>query len=178
MYFDYDNLISSSTSYLVNYEIQFKMYDWLDKKTEETQWLKLPGIGMCCASTLVTTVTRVSGIAEVFFKGLGILATSPFTNNRINNAKLGLSEIFVHTPKNVLRSACIPVEFIYGVIFNLCEPKFFTIETSNWMKVNVIHARAGTVGSYNYKQDMIEVAGISYERFLNYQKTARDLRKK
>ncbi|HRD55774.1 MAG TPA: hypothetical protein PLC42_05185 [Parachlamydiaceae bacterium] len=162
------HLCSSSFSYLVNYEIQSALYDWFDKVTDERKELKVSAVGVHCFSTIITTATRISGIVETFFGGFLILFCVPF-NKKFDEAKIGLHEIFVHTPKNILRTLVIPFGFFGGLIFNLCEPKYFTKITSNEMKANVIHARKGTIGTSAHRDDLCEADGISKGAFLKWQ---------
>jgi hypothetical protein len=145
------------------------MYNWLDENTEETQWLKLPALGMWCVSNTLTTVTRTVGIVEVFFKGLGILATSPFTNNRIDNAKIGLCEIFVHAPKNVLRTIFVPMDFLCGTIPVCVEPKHAIMIVAECMKINLLHAQNGTLKSTEHKKDLGYLQGVVKPKFMKYQ---------
>ena len=71
-------LCSQSYSYLVNYSIQYELYDWHDKNTNKADSsLKLPGLGVWTTSCLVTLVTRIFGVVEVFFKGIGISLKHP-----------------------------------------------------------------------------------------------------
>lgn len=170
MFATYSNLCSPSFCYLINYEIQSKMYDWFDDVTEERMQLKLPGFGMLCVSNIITTITRVTAIAETFFDGSCILLSAPFTDNRLVNIKNGLHEILVHSPKNVLRTIFIPVEFTVGAVFNFAEPKYFTIWMSECMKVNLKHARAFTINTESHNSDLAYTSGISYGRLLKYQK--------
>jgi len=145
------------------------MYNWLDENTEETQWLKLPALGMWCASNTLTTVTGTAGIAEVFFKGLGILATSPFTNNRIDNAKIGLCEIFVHAPKNVLRTIFVPIDFLCGIIPVCVEPKHAIMKVAECMRINLLHAKKGTLKSPKHENDLDCLQSIVKPKFMKYQ---------
>ena len=161
---------SQSYSYLFNCHVQNKMYNWLDTNTEETQCLMLPGIGMWTASSLITLATRVAGVAEVFLKGSGYLLASPFTNNKALNAKIGLNEIFVHTPKNILRIACSPLDFLGGTIDIFIGPKSFTMRRVEYTRVNLLHTRAGTLHSKEHNDDLSEVEGIVKPKFMDYQR--------
>lgn len=161
-------LCSPSFSYLVNYEIQSSLYDWFDKITNDRDELKVPTVCVCCVSTMVTTATRISGVVETFFGGFLILFCIPF-NKKFDEGKLGLHEIFVHTPKNILRMAVIPFEFIHGLIFSLCEPKFFILIELHQLKVNLIHAKEGTIGTKPHKVDMRETEGTSYGNLIKWQ---------
>jgi hypothetical protein len=165
-------LCSPSYSYLVNYQIQSDMYNCWDKNTEKAQWLRVSGIGVWTASNVITVVTRIAGIAEVFIKGSSALLSTPFKENKINNVKVGLNEICVHMPKNILRTIFVPVEFIGGTIFILAGPKTFTMEMVECMKVNLSHAKNGTLHSVEHKKDLGFVDGIVKPKFMAYQKRA------
>ncbi|HRD55587.1 MAG TPA: hypothetical protein PLC42_04230 [Parachlamydiaceae bacterium] len=166
----YSNLCSPSFSYLINYEIQSRMYNWFDKITDERQWLRLPGICIWTASNIGTIITRIAGVVETFFNGTSVLLSAPFTDNCLSNATLGLRQIFVHTPKNFLRTIFIPVEFIFGAAFNFAAPKYFTILMSECMKVNLNHAKAGTIESKEHYIDLFRASGTSYSRLIKHQK--------
>jgi hypothetical protein len=106
------------------------MFKWFDEKTEKTKWIRFPATCAFLASTAVTTVTRIMGVAESFLFGSAILLNSPFSEKKIENAKLGLHEISVQTPKNILRVVFVIVEVcidgIFGVLMN---PKSYIIST-------------------------------------------------
>lgn len=165
----FTSFCSPSYSYLINYKIQSKMYNLLDENTEETEYLTSSGLGVWCASISVSTIAKVVGIAEVFIKGSGLFLSSPFTDNRIHNAKLGLNEVFVHTPKNILRTACIPVEFFLGTILILIEPKSFTMEMAECMRVNLLHAENGTIHSDKHQRNLMSVSGVVKPKFMKWQ---------
>jgi hypothetical protein len=161
----------NSPSYLIHSEIQSSMFNLFNEKTEKTQWLRIPTTGLWSASCLVKLAVRIFSIVEVFFKGLGILFSAPFANQRLTNTKIGLNEIFVHTPKNILNTVFLPIEFIGGLIDILSEPKFFIISMTECLKLNLIHKKADTFGSVEHKEDIYEASGKSYERCLNYQRS-------
>jgi|GEM_PF-4130965 len=120
---------------------------------------------------MLTAVTRILSIAEVFFKGLTLVFTAPIALNPLRNFKFGLHEIFVHTPKNILRTITTPLEFIGGVFSILIEPKLFVIEMHECMKINVIHAQRNSIGSNEHYNDLAFVDGIANQKFIDYQKT-------
>ena len=160
---------SPSYSYLVNYQIQSQIYNLLDEYTEETEYLTSSGMGVWCVSNVITTIARVVGVAEVFIKGTGVFLSAPYTNNCIHNAKLGLNEIFVHTTKNILRTTCIPIDFFLGSIFIFIEPKSFTKEMAECMRVNLLHAERGTLHSDMHQNDLMSVSGVVKPDFMAYQ---------
>ncbi|MGZ3633291.1 MAG: hypothetical protein ACXU9U_02695 [Parachlamydiaceae bacterium] len=162
-------LCSSSYSYLLNYTIQSNMYDCADKNTEETKDLKLFGMSVWCASNALTLVARVAAIPEVFLLGAGIFLTAPFTANPIKNGKIGLHEIFVHTPKNILRVACVPIEFFIGTILNYTDPKLLIIEMSKCMRVNLLHAKNGTLHSNKHLADLRGISGDVKVKYMAWQ---------
>jgi hypothetical protein len=176
MFHYFPSLCSTANSYWVNYEIQSCLYNWLDDNTEEPTHLKSLGFAVWCVSSLVTTITRIAGIAEVFFVGLGILLTAPLTAKPIENAKIGLNEIFVHTPKNVLRTVSTIAEFLFGALYlffgyeSCFDAKGFTMNMVEYMKFNLKHARNGTIHSDEHKNDLRCVDGIAGRRFKQYQK--------
>lgn len=165
----YSILCSPSCSYLINYQIQSNLYNWLDEKTEETQLWRLPAVGIWSASTAITSITRVMGIAEVFFKGAGILLSSPLSRTPCNNAKIGVKEIFDHAPKNCLRVAFIPVEFFVGTIENLIEPKGFAMKMAQRMKINLAHAKAGTLKGAEHERELGFMEANAKPKFMDYQ---------
>jgi len=145
------------------------MYNWLDENTEETEYLSSSGICVWFASNTITTIARVAGIGEVFLKGSGLLLSAPFTDNRIHNATFGLHEVFVHTPKNILRTTLIPIEFILGTLFIAFEPKHFTMEMSECMRINLHYAKAGTIHSAEHKKELSYMQGRIKPKFMEYQ---------
>ena len=111
------------------------------------------------------------GVAESFLHGFTVLLTSPFSEKKIENAKLGLQKIFSDTPKNILRVTFIFLEILVdGIGGALTCPKAYIINMSESMKVDLDHARNGTIQSDQYKKDSSKASGIAYKRFLDYQR--------
>jgi hypothetical protein len=133
----------------------------------------MPALGVWTVSGVVTIATRTAGIAETILKGSGYLIVSPFTDHKIENATIGLSEIFCHTPKNMLRLIVFPLEFVGGVITILIGPKSFTIRRLEYIRVDLLHAEANTIHSQEHKDDIAEVGGIAYSKFIAYQRRTR-----
>lgn len=173
MFASYSYLCSQSSSYSINYEIQSRAFNLLDEKLGKIIVIRLPYLAAWSALSMVTATTRTIGIAEVLFKGLGILLTAPLADNPLCNAKLGLHEIFVHTPKNVLRAFLTPFGFMGGAFCILTNPEFFIIAMHECMKINVTHAKKHSIGSVEHYDDLASVDGIAYERFLRYQRVIR-----
>jgi hypothetical protein len=167
MFASYSYLCSQSTSYLINYEIQSHVFNALNEK--KIKWLRIPCLSAWCALSIISTVTRTAGVAEVFFKGLAILFTAPLAKEPISSAKKGLNEVFSHTGKNILRAAFTPFGFIGGALTLIAEPKKFILEMNECMKINVIHAKKNTIGSIEHYKDLATVDGIAKEKFLDYQ---------
>jgi hypothetical protein len=161
---------SHSLSYAINCGIQSPMFKWLDEKTEETEWVRFPAACAFIASNIITTATRITGVAESLLFGSVILLHSPFSQKKMENAKLGLHEISVHTPKNILRVAFVTIEVcvdgIFGVLMN---PKFYIMHASECMKVNLEHSKKGTIGSLEHSRDSSEASGNAYNRLLRRQ---------
>jgi len=146
------------------------MSNWFDEKTERTKWIRFPAACAFVASNAVTTATRIMGVAESFLIGSAILLSAPFSEKKMENAKLGLYKISVQTPENILRVAFVTIEVcvdgIFGVLMN---PKFYIMHMSECMKVNLDHSRKGTIGSLEHRSDSSEASGIAYQRLLRYQ---------
>jgi hypothetical protein len=163
-------LTSSSYSYAINYKIQSPMFNWFDEKTEKTKWIRFPATCAFIASTAITTVTRIMAVAESLFFGSAILLSSPFSKKKMENAKLGLHEISVHTPKNILRVGFITVEiFVDGIYGVLKNPKYYIISMSESMKVNLDYAKKGTIASIEHGKNLYNADEIAYIRLLKYQ---------
>lgn len=154
-------LCSPSYSYLANYRIQHDLYEWWDNYTPpENDCVRIPGICIWTASSLVTLVTRVTGVAEVFLLGAGTILIHP---------KAGLKDVFIETPKNVLRVINTPIMFFTGAISTLIDPKFFTMYILECAKANLKHSRNKTIGSEQHKKDLDYVHTVVKRNFLEYQ---------
>lgn len=164
------SLCSPTSSYLINYEIQFKFFKWVDQKTEKTKWIRFPVACAFGVSNLVTLITRIMSVIETFFIGSKLLLSSPFSENKMEKAKLGLNKISIQTPKNILRLFFILIEaYVNGIFGVLMNPKFYIISHTETMKVNLIHARKGTIQSIEHDEDLYEADGIANQRLLSYQ---------
>jgi hypothetical protein len=150
------------------------MYGWVDKNTEETENLGLLGMGVWCASNALSLAGRVAAIPEVFLLGAGTFLIAPFTSNPIENAKVGLREVFVHIPKNILSVACLPIEFFIGTILNCTDPKFLIIDMSKGMKVHLLHAKNGTLHSEKYSSDISVASGEVKVKHMEWQRKMRE----
>lgn len=170
MFMNRPSLCSPTFSYHVNYEIQSRMYEWFDKLTDNRKDLKLSGFGVLYVSNIITLSTRVSAIGETFLCGIGLLFLALYENKHQNNLKLGAHEIFVHTPKNVLRLAFTPVEFIFGMISHFAEPKFLVMEVNECMKINLKHSLNETLNSKEHVDDLRFVQSDIKPKFMKYQK--------
>lgn len=162
-------ICSPSSSYYYNYKMQFQIFDYFDKYTEENHPSKMMGLSVCAASNIITLMTRIAAVVEVFFGGLNILFSIPFQNERIHNLKSGLYEVFLHTSKNILRTCFTIIEFIDGVIFNFIEPKHYLMEIKECMRVNLLHAERGTINSSEHKKELNYVEGQVKPKFMKYQ---------
>lgn len=155
-------LMSSNTySYSVNCQIQSSIYDWFGKKTADIELIRLSALGIYGASSLVTLISRICGAIEIPFAGIKNIFISPVAG--IESLKIGLTDIFVEIPKQVLRIVCFPIEFTLDGIIFLCDPRYFTIEMNEHMKVLQIHTKTNTVGSEKFSCDQYDAYNkISY----------------
>jgi hypothetical protein len=160
-------LSSPCYSYLANYKIQHALYKWWDNYTPpENDCVRIPGLCVWTASSLVTLVTRVAGVAEVFLIGAGTIFINP---------KTGLKEVFIETPKNMLRVIHIPFMFFGGTILTLADPKYFTIFTLESAKANLEHARNKTIGTKKHAIDVGCTDGMAKRKFMEYQEKFRNI---
>ncbi len=155
-------LCSQSYSYLVNYRIQYELYDWHDKNTDkEDSWLRLPGLGIWTTSCLVTLVSRIFGIVEVFFKGIGISLRHPTQ---------APNELGLKTIKNILRVFHTVPLFLFGVLWVFGEPKSITLTVLECARVNLKYARLGAIGKEEHVKELGYVNQTAYVQLLDYQK--------
>lgn len=154
-------LCSQSYSYLVNYRIQYELYDWHNKNTDkEDSWLMLPGLGIWTTSCLVTLVSRIFGVVEVFFKGIGISLKHPTQ---------APNELGMKTIKNILRVFHTVPLFLFGLIWVFGEPKFLTLTVLECAKINLKHARLGNIGKEEHVKELKYVDGRVNNDLLHYQ---------
>lgn len=149
------SLMSSNTySYSFNCQVQVSIYAWFDKRTDNIEWIRASSLGIYGASGLVTLVTRICGAVEIPFTGIKNLIISPGAG--IESLKIGLTNIFIETPKQVLRIVWFPIEFSIESIRVLCSPRYFIISMLEHMKVLQIHSKTNTIYSEKYEVDRYE----------------------
>ncbi len=154
----------------MNYKFQFYLYNNVDEKTEFVQCLRLPIFLVHNISSVATFMARTAAIAETFFNGCGMLLMSSVSNEPRINAKKGMEEAFSHTAKNILRLAVLPLQYLAESFILCAEPKAFVIEKVVYLRVDLKHAMAKTLGSEEHDKDQNNLHVISYNTFRSYQK--------
>jgi hypothetical protein len=148
------------------------MFTWINRKTDNTSWVRFPAACAFIASNIVKTATRTTNVVETFLYGSKMILNTPFSEQKIENLKNGITEISIETPKNIARLFFVIVEIfidcIYGV---LIEPKYYIIASAGSMEVNLEHAKKGTIGSLKHKEDSKDASETFKEKLLNYQKS-------
>lgn len=164
---------SQCSSYNFNYTYQEKLYSWLDKRTPaEKGWIRGLCICVWTASSGLTLATRIASVFEVFLVGTRFLMYSAIKKD-MSLTKTAVHEIFVHTPKNILRLVYTPIMFVLSSISIFVEPKYFTMHFLANTRISLKHIRDKTLGSESHKKDL---ACLNFnQEFFDYQKRFSEL---
>lgn len=149
-----------------NYQIQYQIFNHLNKATEQTQKLRFPAFLAFSASNLAHLITGTASIAELTIHGLGLVLTAYPSSERNQRGRTLLKRI-------PLRFAGLFIAFpavsIINAIIIIGEPKLYILSNVEYMKVNRIHLEAGTIGTQAYEADSQRTDGVAKRKLLEWQ---------
>lgn len=150
-----------------NYQIQYQIFNYLDKSTEQTQKLRFPAFLAFSASNLVHLITGTASIAELAIHGLGLVFTSYPSSERNQRGQALLKRIPLRFAGLFI---AFPVVSIINTVFIIGEPKLYILNNVEYMKVNRIHLEAGTIGTQAYEADSQMTDGRAKRKLLEWQR--------
>ncbi|MGB7128835.1 MAG: hypothetical protein WBD50_07105, partial [Candidatus Rhabdochlamydia sp.] len=134
-----------------NYQIQYQIFNYLDKTTEQTKWLRPPAFLAFGVSSLAYFTTRTLSVLELTIHGLVLSSSSE------NRARGWI--LLKRAPCQVGNLVAILPNALINAITIIGEPKFYILSNSEHMKVNRIHLEAGTIGTQPYEIDSQRAIG-------------------
>lgn len=161
-----------SSSEKLGCKIQYKIFDFLDQKTEYVQWLRPPAFLALGASITTHLVAKTASSVELTFRGIQLVHSStPNSENR----KRGWSMI-KKAPYELREWLGLPIALIWFGVFIIKEPKHYILESFEMLKVELKHMEAGTIDSEDYKNDLYDANSIVKDRLMEWQKRNKGLR--
>jgi hypothetical protein len=155
-------------STVLNFSVQYAIYDWLDKFTENSEWVRPPAFLAEIAGNLVDLIGRIASIVEVFFHGLGIILVSPLKQNKSENLQRGWS-ILKTTPHYAFMILAIPVGLIEDLIYFVSEPRMLAYNRFEGLSVLKKHAIAGTLETENCNHELNQALIKTKVRLMQWQ---------
>jgi hypothetical protein len=156
--------------------MQSAIYNWLDQQADQRQYteqsehvIRRLVMITCMGANVITLATRVMSIAETFFKGLSTVLSIPFISDKVFHAQRGMKEIFMNTPLDILRLLYLPIDLLDDLAGIFIDPKYFTMLKIECLKINLPHAKQGTLHSERHKANLQYIGGVVKPKFMNYQ---------
>ena len=154
-----------------NYQIQYQIFSYLDRNTEQTQKLRFPAFLAFGASNLTHLTTGTASVAELTIHGLGLVLTSYPSSERSLHGQALLKRIPLRLVELVV---ALPVVSIINAVIIVGEPKHYILSNREYMEVNRRHLEAGTIGTPFYEKESQRAKGIAKEKLIKWQEENED----
>ncbi|MGL5264516.1 MAG: hypothetical protein ACRDAI_08140 [Candidatus Rhabdochlamydia sp.] len=161
-----------SSSEKLGCKIQYKIFDFLDKKTEYVQWLRPPAFLALGASITTHLVAKTASSVELTFRGIQLVYSSmPHSENK----QRGWS-MLKKAPCELIECIGFPIVFLWFGFFIIKVPKYYILNSSERLKVELRHMEAGTTNTEEYDYDLYDVNSTVHDRLMEWQKRNKGLR--
>lgn len=149
-----------------NYQIQYQIFNYLDKTIEQTKWLRPPAFIAFGVSSLACFTTRTLSVLELTIQGLVLYSSSE------NRARGWI--LLKRVPCQLVDLAAILPNALVNAATIIGEPRFYILNNVEYMKVNRMHLEAGTIGTQPYEIDSQRAVGRAKEKLVEGQEGEED----
>lgn len=135
-------IIDPAFSNTFNYHINQRIFDYVDRITENKSCPRLEAYSSCFISNITTLIMRVMSVAEIIIHGSGLLIISPFLDNKAEKVQEGITYL-KQVPCEIASTPLLCIEFLGDCVAAIIDPKYFILYKSECTKAIPRHIGEG-----------------------------------